>query len=173
MARRRPACGPRHRAYNRARMPDSRTHNASRVLLAAPRAIFRAFLDAEAVASWRPPRGMTARIVAFDPRVGGGYRMAFVYPEAEHGQGKSSADADICEGRFIELLPDAKIIEAVRFESEDPAFAGTMTVTTTLTPVTGGTKVSFCAENVPAGISEAEHRAGMESTLKNLANLLE
>jgi uncharacterized protein YndB with AHSA1/START domain len=154
-------------------MPDSRTHIASRVILASTRAIFRAFLDAEAVSSWRPPKGMTAEIFAFDPRVGGGYRMAFIYPETEHGRGKSRPDADIFEGRFIELLPDAQIVEAVSFETADPAFAGTMTVTTTLTPVAGGTKVAFRAENVPAGISEADHRAGMESTLKNLANLLE
>ena len=49
----------------------------------------------------------------------------------------------------------------------------TMTITTTLTPVRDGTKVTFTAENVPAGISAADHKTGMESTLKNLANLLE
>jgi len=116
---------------------------------------------------------MTATIYRFDPRVGGGYRMAFTYDDTLVGRGKTADNADIFEGRFIELIPDEKIVEAIDFESADPAFAGTMTITTTLTPVRDGTKVTFTAENVPAGISAADHKTGMESTLKNLANLLE
>ena len=154
-------------------MTDSAIHSAARTILASPRAIYRAFLDPETVASWRPPKGMTAKIFRFDPRAGGGYRMAFVYDAAEATQGKSSPNADIFEARFVELIPEERIVEAVTFESEDPAFAGTMTITTRLTPVRDGTKVTFVAENVPPGISEADHKSGMESTLKNLANLLE
>jgi len=154
-------------------MTDSRTHTASRVIAAPARAIFRAFLDADSVASWRPPTGMTAKIFAFDPRPGGSYRMAFVYPAGARGHGKSTDDADIFEGRFVELVPDEKIVEAVAFESDDPAFAGTMTVTTTLAAVAGGTRVNFLAENVPSGISEADHRTGMASTLGNLAAFVE
>ncbi|QJR02892.1 ATPase [Sphingobium yanoikuyae] len=154
-------------------MIESATHSAARTILASPRAIYRAFLDPETVGSWRPPKGMSAKIFHFDPRTGGGYRMAFIYDDAETGKGKSTADADIFEGRFVELVPEEKIVEAVTFESADPAFGGTMTITTRLTPVRDGTKVTFVAENVPAGISEADHKAGMESTLKNLANLLE
>jgi uncharacterized protein YndB with AHSA1/START domain len=137
-------------------MTDSDTHSAARTILASPRAIYRAFLDPETVMSWRPPGGMTAKIFHFDPRPGGGYRMAFIY-----------------DGRFVELVPEEKIVEAVTFETEDPAFGGTMTITTRLMPVRDGTKVTFVAENVPPGISEADHKTGMESTLKNLANLLE
>jgi uncharacterized protein YndB with AHSA1/START domain len=154
-------------------MSDSVVHAAARTILAAPRAIYHAFLDPETVASWRPPKGMTAKIYRFDPRVGGGYRMAFIYDDASAGHGKTAENADIFEGRFLELIPDEKIVEAVDFESADSAFAGTVTITTTLTPVRNGTKVIFTAENVPAGISAADHKAGMESTLKNLANLLE
>lgn len=154
-------------------MTDSRTHIASRTIIASQRAIFRAFLDPEAVAAWRAPKGMSAKILAFDPRPGGTYKMAFLYAGDETGRGKSTPDADIFEGRFVELVPDEMIVEEVEFESDDPAFAGAMTVITTLAPVTGGTKVSFRAENVPPGIGEAEHRAGMESTLKNLANFIE
>lgn len=154
-------------------MTDSRTHTATRTILATPRAIYRAFTDPEAVASWRPPTGMIAKIFRFDPRPGGGYRMAFIYEGSGAGAGKTTADADIFEGRFVELLPEEKIVEAIRFESDDPAFAGTMTITTTLTPVRDGTKVTFAAEDVPAGINESDHRAGIESTLRNLANLLE
>lgn len=77
------------------------------------------------------------------------------------------------EGRFVELVPEEKIVEAVTFESKDSALGGTMTITTRLTPVRDGTKVTFLAENAPPGISEADHKAGLESTLKNLANLVE
>lgn len=154
-------------------MSDSRTHTASRTIIASQRAIFRAFLDPEAVASWRPPKGMSAKVFAFDPRPDGVYKMAFIYSETDHGRGKSTADADIFEGRFVELVPDELIVEEVQFESDNPAFAGTMTITTALLPVTGGTKVSIRAENVPLGISADDHRIGMESTLKNLANFIE
>jgi uncharacterized protein YndB with AHSA1/START domain len=154
-------------------MSDSRTHTASRVIIAPARAIFRAFLDRESVASWRPAKDMTAKIFAFEPRVGGTYRMAFLYADGDRGRGKPTEDADIFEGRFVELIPNEKIVEEVIFESQDDAFAGTMTVTTTFSPVTDGTKVTFLAENVPSGISAADHRAGMESTLKNLANFIE
>jgi uncharacterized protein YndB with AHSA1/START domain len=150
-----------------------RQHSASRIIIATPRAVFRAFVDPEVVAKWRPPAGLTARIFDFDPRTGGGYRMAFVYDDAAGHPGKSTADSDVFRGRFVELVPDERIVEAVEFESADPAFSGTMTMTTTLSPVTGGTKVTFAATEVPAGISDADHKAGMESTLKNLANLLE
>jgi uncharacterized protein YndB with AHSA1/START domain len=154
-------------------MTDSATHSAARTILASPRAIYRAFLDPETIMSWRPPKGMTAKIFHFDPRPGGGYRMAFIYDDPEANRGKSTVNADIFEGRFVEPIPDEKIVEAVTFESEDSSFGGTMKITTRLTPVRDGTKVTFVAENVPPGISPADHKTGMESTLKNLANLLE
>jgi uncharacterized protein YndB with AHSA1/START domain len=68
-----------------------RTDGASRIIKAAPQAIYQAFLDPEAVATWRPPKGMTARIVAFAAREGGGYRMVFVYSDVNHAT--RSADA--------------------------------------------------------------------------------
>jgi hypothetical protein len=58
----------------------------------------------------------------------------------------------------------------VVFESGDPSFAGEMTITTTLVPVSGGTKVIFTAKNVPAGIRPEDHYKGMMSTLENLAD---
>jgi uncharacterized protein YndB with AHSA1/START domain len=154
-------------------MTDSRTHSASRIIIASPRAIFRALIDPESILCWRPPNGMSAKIFTFNARRGGHYRMAFIYSDPDHAQPKSSDAADIFQGTFVELIPDEKIVEAVEFESEDPKYQGTMTITTTLVPVQGGTKVSFLAENVPPGISEADHKAGMDSTLKKLANFLE
>jgi uncharacterized protein YndB with AHSA1/START domain len=153
---------------------QTRVDQASRVIIATPRAIYRAFLDPEAVTSWRPPEGMSARIFAFDPRVGGAYRMAFIYDDISDGaRGKTSASEDVVTGRFVDLVPDERIVEDVEFESADPAFAGTMRVTTTLTPVAYGTKVAFCCEHVPPGISPEDHQLGMASTLKNLAAFIE
>lgn len=153
---------------------NTRTDTTSRVINASPQTLYRAFLDPKAMASWRPPEGMTARVHAFDPREGGTYRMAFVYADAGPGvHGKTSAHEDVFEGRFLELVPDARIVEVVEFESDDPAFAGAMTITTTLTPVAGGTEVRFVCENVPGGIRPEDHQAGMASTLQNLAAFTE
>jgi uncharacterized protein YndB with AHSA1/START domain len=154
-------------------MDVSTTHTASRTILASPRAIFRVLLDGEAMANWRPPAGMSARIEHFDPRSGGRYRMALIYPDDGTAQGKTSAREDVVDGRFIDILPDERLVEEVRFESHDPRFQGPMTITTALTPVRDGTRVTITAANVPTGISESDHRAGMESTLKNLANFVE
>jgi uncharacterized protein YndB with AHSA1/START domain len=149
------------------------THTASRVILTTPRAIFRAFIDPEALVNWRAPAGMTARVQSFDPRPGDGYRMILTYDDPTGAPGKTDPATDVVNVRFVELDPETRIVEAITFESDDPAFTGTMTLTTTMATVNGGTKVSFMAENVPHGISEEDHRKGMESSLKKLANLLE
>lgn len=148
------------------------THTASRIILATPRAIFRAFLDPEVIPRWRAPAGMTAKILQFEPRPGGLFRMAFACDDRST-EGKSGSGADIFRGRFVELLPDEQIVEEIEFETDKPQFAGPMTMTTQLIPVKDGTKVTFSATNVPIGISEQDHRAGMESSLKKLALLLE
>lgn len=148
-----------------------RIDRASRVIRAPAHAIYQAFLTPEAIAAWRPPQGMTAEIHAFEPREGGLYRMAFVYQG--EGQGKTSDKADVFEGRFVELVPDRRIVERVTFESADPRFAGAMTLTTTLTPVIDGTEVAVAAEDVPPGISPEDHRTGMDSSLANLAAFVE
>ena len=96
--------------------------------------------------------------------------MSFGYTDTNHlVRGKTSEHADVFQGRFLELTPDRRIVELIEFESGDPAFAGAMTVTTTLVPVPGGTKVTFLCENVPVGIQPGDHYKGMMSTLKNLA----
>ncbi len=151
-----------------------RTDSASRVIVASPRTIYQAFLDPEAVASWRPPEGMKAQIYAFDPREGGTFRMSFAYTDTDHAvRGKTSAHADVFQGRFLELVPGERIVELIEFESDDPAFAGTMTVTTTLAAVSGGTEVTILCENVPTGIRPSDHQMGLTSTLKNLAAFTE
>ena len=153
---------------------SARIDTASRTILAPPRDIFRAMTDAESVASWRPPKGMHARIESFDARAGGGYRMAFIYDDPAPGVvGKSSEREDRFAGQFVELLPYERRVADVVFASDDPAFAGTMRVTTTLTPVADGTRVTILCANVPPGISADDHQAGMASTLRNLAAFIE
>jgi uncharacterized protein YndB with AHSA1/START domain len=150
------------------------THSSSRVIAAAPETIFRAFSSAEAVASWRPPQGMACKVYAFDARQGGSFRMAFEYAGPEHDvPGKTSAHRDVFHGRFLEWVPNQRIVERVEFETHDPAFAGAMTITTTLAPAPEGTKVTILCENVPVGIRPADHEKGMTSTLENLAAFTE
>lgn len=149
-----------------------RTDTGSRLIKASAETIYRALVDPEAVASWRPPQGMRAEILAFEPREGGTFRMAFIYEDAG-SHGKTSDNADVFEGRFVELVPDRRVVEVVEFESDDPAFAGAMRMVTTLEPVAGGTRVTVSCENVPPGISEDDHREGIASSLANLAAFTE
>jgi uncharacterized protein YndB with AHSA1/START domain len=150
-----------------------RVDSASRVIKASPRALYQAFLDPSSLLCWLPPKGMTGEILRFEPREGGSYRMALTYETAEHTPGKSSEHADVVEGRFVELVPDVRVVQLIEFESEDPAFAGTMRMTWSLSCVPEGTEVSISCENVPSGISKADHAAGLKSSLDNLAAFIE
>ncbi len=151
-----------------------RTHQASRLIHASPQTIYQAFMSPEAVAAWRPPEGMQARFFEFDPREGGAFRMALEYENDAHDlPGKTSEHADIVRGRFGALEADRQIVEMVEFESDDTAFAGTMRVTTILEPVEGGTLVTIRCDDVPAGITESDHHAGMTSSLEKLARFTE
>lgn len=149
-----------------------RTDTGSRLIKASAETIYRALVDPEAVASWRPPQGMRAEILAFEPREGGTFRMAFIYEDAG-SHGKTSDKADVFEGRFVELVPDRRVVEVVEFQSDNPAFAGAMRIVTTLEPVAGGTWVTVSCEHVPPGISEDDHREGIASSLANLAAFTE
>lgn len=151
-----------------------RTDTASRVIRASPHAIFQAFVDPAALISWLPPQGMTGQIHTFEPHEGGSYRLALTYDASDHStRGKTSEHSDIVSGRFLEIVPDVRIVQAVDFESDDPAFAGTMTMTWSLDAAPSGTKVMINCEDVPHGISKEDHDMGLKSTLENLANHLE
>lgn len=151
-----------------------RTDMVSRVILASARSLYRAHLDPEMMASWRVPEGMTAKMLAFDGRLGGGYRMELHYPAGDLAeQGKSGPGIDRFSGGFVELIPDEKIVEQIQFESSDPAFAAPMTITTQLRAVRDGTKVTVECTNVPPSISTDDHLKGMTDALRNLAMLTE
>lgn len=152
----------------------TRTDRASRLIRAPVKRVYRAFTDPDALMRWLPPEGMRGEMIAFDARSGGGYRMALHYEDAQHGvAGKSFEHADIVEARFLELVPGHRIVQSAEFESDDPAFAGTMRMTWTFEPAERGTRVAIVCENVPGGIRKADHDAGLRSSLANLAALVE
>jgi uncharacterized protein YndB with AHSA1/START domain len=146
----------------------------SRIIKAPRRTIYQGFLDPQAMLSWLPPKGMKGQMHEFDARVGGGYRMSLTYLEPSHSQrGKTSEHSDIAEVRFVEMIPDERIVERVEFESKDPAYAGPMILTWTLADVPGGTEITVSCENAPEGIKPADHEAGIRSSLENLAAVTE
>jgi uncharacterized protein YndB with AHSA1/START domain len=151
----------------------SRTDTGSRVIAAPPERVFAALVDPEALTTWLPPDGMRARFERFDARPGGSYRMVLTYDDASAAMGKASADSDIVEARFVEITPGVRVVQTVDFVADDPAYAGTMTMTWALTAVDGGTRVEIRADDVPAGISAEDHAAGLASSLANLAAYLE
>lgn len=150
----------------------ARTDTASRVVKAPLSRVFEALVDPDALAEWLPPTGMTGRFEHFDARAGGSYRMILTYTDPPAQGGKSAADSDVVEGRFVEIEPDDRVVQVVEFTSDDPTFGGTMTMTWTVTRVDGGTRVELRADDVPVGISAADHADGMNSSLDNLAAYL-
>jgi len=150
-----------------------RTDRASRVVAADRAAVYAALVDREALEAWLPPQGMTGGFERFDPRPGGSYRLVLTYADAAGARGKATADSDIVEARFVDLVPDVRVVQEVDFVSDDPAFAGTMTMTWEVTSVEGGTRVDITADDVPDGISAEDHATGLASSLANLAEHLE
>jgi uncharacterized protein YndB with AHSA1/START domain len=150
-----------------------RTDTASRVVAASPAQVYAALIDREALAAWLPPDGMTARFERFDPRPGGSYRLVLTYADASASPGKATADSDIVEARYVDIVPDVRVVQAVDFVSDDPALAGTMTMTWEVTAADGGTRVDITADDVPDGVSVEDHATGLASSLANLAGYVE
>jgi uncharacterized protein YndB with AHSA1/START domain len=150
-----------------------RTDRASRVISASADRVFAALVDPDALEAWLPPAGMSARFDRFDARPGGSYRMVLTYADASAAPGKSTEGTDVVEARFVDIVPGRAVVQAVDFVSDDPTFAGTMTMTWSLTPVDTGTRVDVTAEGVPDGISAEDHATGMGSSLLNLARHLD
>lgn len=150
-----------------------RTDTASRLIRAAPAAIWRGFADPAALAEWLPPDGMRGEVLAFDFRAGGSYRMRLTYEGEVHVPGKTSEHADEVEVRLTGLVEGRRLEQAVTFETDDPALSGTMRITWTLEPVSEGTHVTIRCDDVPEGIRQEDHEAGLTSSLANLAAFAE
>jgi uncharacterized protein YndB with AHSA1/START domain len=146
----------------------------SRLIKASRETVYRAFTDPAALAAWLAPGEMTAQVHAFDGRVGGGYRMSLFYPAAEpDARGKTAAREDRYTARFVELTPPARLVQAIAFDTADPAFAGEMTMTVTLEEREGGTEVTIRFEGIPPGIRPEDNDAGTRSSLEKLARHVE
>ncbi|MGB4062893.1 MAG: SRPBCC family protein [Azonexus sp.] len=134
-----------------------------RVLRADPVRIYRAFLDADAMAKWLPPYGFTCRVQHLDARVGGSFRMSFT--NFTTGNGHSFG------GDYLELLPNEKIRYTDKFD--DPNLPGEMQTTVSLQAVSCGTELSIVQEGIPAVIPTEMCYLGWQESLEQLARLVE
>jgi len=134
-----------------------------RVLRATPERIYRAFLDADAMAKWLPPFGFTGKVHHLDARVGGTYKMSFT----NFTSGKSHSFG----GEYLELMPNERIRHTDRFD--DPNLPGDMQVAITLKKVSVGTDVSILQEGVPDVIPAEACYLGWQESLTLLAQLVE
>ena len=143
-------------------MPTS-TIRLHRVLRATPERVYRAFLDADAMAKWLPPHGFTAKVHHLDAKVGGTYRMSFT----NFTTGKSHSFG----GEYLELTPDERIRHTDKFD--DPSLPGEMRVTITLKKVSVGTELNIVQEGVPEVIPPEACYLGWQESLALLAKLVE
>jgi len=134
-----------------------------RVLRAAPQRIYRAFLDADAMAKWLPPYGFTCKVHHFEGRVGGTFKMSFT--NFSTGNGHSFG------GEYRELVPDERIRYTDKFD--DPNLPGEMEVTVALRAVSCGTEVNITQAGVPDVIPLEMCYLGWQESLVQLAHLVE
>jgi uncharacterized protein YndB with AHSA1/START domain len=142
-------------------MPN--TVRLHRVLAAKPDKIYRAFLEADAMAKWLPPNGFTCTVHHLDARAGGSYRMSF----RNFTTGRSHAFG----GRYVELVPNERLRYTDRFE--DPNLPGEIRVTVTLKKVSLGTELEIVQEWLPDAIPIEACYLGWQESLRNLARLVE
>ena len=134
-----------------------------RVLRARPEKIYKAFLDADAIAKWLPPYGFTCKVREMDARTGGRFKMSFT--NFSTGNGHSFG------GSYLELVPFERIRYLDKFD--DPNLPGEMQVTVVLTQVSCGTDVSIVQEGIPGVIPVEMCYLGWQESLEQLARLVE
>lgn len=143
-------------------MPTS-TIRLHRVLKAPPERIYRAFLDADAMAKWLPPHGFTGKVHHLDARVGGSCRMSFT--------NFSNGQTHTFGGEYLELVPNERLRYTDKFD--DPNLAGEMQTTVTLRPVFCGTELNIVQEGIPEAIPPEACYLGWQESLTLLAQLVE
>ena len=134
-----------------------------RVLKAPPERVYRAFLTADAMATWLPPNGFTAKVHHLDARVGGSFRASFT----NFTTGQELAFG----GEYLELVPNEKLSYTDRFD--DPNLLGVMTTTVSLVAVSCGTELAIVQEGVPEVIPVEACYLGWQESLVLLAKLVE
>ena len=134
-----------------------------RVLRAKPEKIYKAFLNADAIAKWLPPFGFTCKVHHIDGRVGGTFKMSF--------ENFSTGNEHSFGGEYLELLPGELIRYTDKFD--DPNLPGVIQVSVTLKPVSFGTELSVVQEGIPEVIPVDRCYLGWQESLVQLANLVE
>ena len=142
---------------------SSNTIKLHRVLRAPAEKVYRAFLDADALAKWLPPNGFTCKVHEMNAKVGGGFRMSFT--NFSTGKGHSFG------GTYVELKPHERIRYTEEFD--DPNLPGEMQTTITLKKVLCGTEVTIVQEGIPAAIPVEMCYLGWQESLVSLAKLVE
>lgn len=148
------------------------TSRVSRLVRAPRAAVYRALLDADAIAAWRVPDGMTSEVHTWDPREGGRFRVSLTYADSD-AAGKSGGHTDTYHGHFVQLVPDELVVEVLEFETDDAALAGAITMTTSLREAEGGTEVEIVHEGMPDSVPPADNETGTRMSLDKLARLVE
>lgn len=143
-------------------MPTGTVH-IHRVLRAPAERIYRAFLEADALAKWLPPYGFTCKVDHMDARAGGSFRMSF----SNFGSGGSHSFG----GDYLELVPNTRIRYTDRFD--DPNLPGEITVTVELRKVLCGTEIQIVQEGIPELIPTEMCYLGWQESLAQLATLVE
>ncbi|WP_332853894.1 SRPBCC family protein [Duganella sp. S19_KUP01_CR8] len=139
------------------------TVQLQRVLKAKAERVYRAFLDADALAKWLPPHGFTGKVHALDAKVGGGYRMSFT--NFTTGGGHHFG------GEYLELVPNQRLVYTGKFD--DPNLPGVMQTTVTLRDVFCGVELKVVQEGIPAVIPTEACYLGWQESLVLLAQLVE
>lgn len=142
---------------------NTNTIRLHRVVKAPPERVYRAFLDANAMAKWLPPNGFTGQVHHLDAKVGGTYRMSFT----NFTSGKSHSFG----GEYLELTPNERIRHTDKFE--DPNLPGEMQTTITFGQVSVGTELTIVQEGVPAAIPAEACYLGWQESLTLLRKLVE
>ena len=145
---------------------------ATRWVRAAPAEVYRTLLDPYAVAAWRVPNGMTATIHQFDAREGGRFRIS-LHPGGLGEASETPERAETFRGQFTRLVPGQLVVEAIEFESPDPAMAGVLTITTELREADGGCEVTMIYDDIPPGAGPASDEVGIQMALVRLAAWVE
>jgi uncharacterized protein YndB with AHSA1/START domain len=142
-------------------------------LVRAPRgAVYAALLDPTAVATWRVPDDMVARIEEWEPVEGGRFRVSLTY-RAEDRTGKTEGATDRYSGHFETLVPDERVVEKVAFDTADAELADVMTMTFTLRDADGGTEVELHHEGIPDAVPTEDNATGTRMALTKLAAYVE
>jgi uncharacterized protein YndB with AHSA1/START domain len=143
--------------------PVTHTVRLHRVLAAKPDKVYRAFLDAEAMAKWLPPKGFTCAVHHMDAKEGGSFRMSFT--------NFTTGKAHTFGGEYLELVQGERIRYTDRFD--DPHLPGTISVTIVLKAVSVGTELTIEQANLPAIIPPEACYLGWQQSLNQLADIVE